>query len=151
MKKWVIRATMTIIVLISMTGFSYGDSSVNTQTTVNIPSTIGITASNDLNFNVLTTDGQWYSANEGGVTITSTGNVQENIMVRDNNYNYNPGISYQIYSPYYGSWYPLYNWDNTIYYNLQPNQQANFQAEASASGTYPGTYYDSWTWSAMQS
>jgi hypothetical protein len=143
MRKWMIRATMTILVLLSMAGIGYGASSTATVSTVNVQSTIGITASNNLDFNVLS-DGGWYNANyPGGVTITSTSSVPVNIQVRSDNID--PGIQYLLNGGYY-----VYTYDTQVYSWLYPSQSTYFSAMASAApGTQIGTHNNIWTWTAI--
>ena len=147
MRKWMIRSTMAILVLLSMAGFSYGADTTATVSTVNVQSTIGITASNNLNFDVLP-DYNWNYAREGGLTITSTSNVPVNILVRSNSIDY--GISYQLNGPYGG--YNVYDYDTQVYNYLSPGQGAYFSAMASAAPwTQVGTHNNIWTWTAIAS
>lgn len=142
-----IRATMAILVLLSMAGFSYGANSTATVSTVNVQSTLGITASNNLNFDVLP-DYNWYNARELGLTITSTSNVPVNVLVRSNSIDY--GISYQLYGMY--GPYSVNEGDTQVYSYLQPGSGTYFSAMASATPyTQIGTHNNIWTWTAIAS
>jgi hypothetical protein len=144
MRKWMIKATIATLILLSMAGFSYAADTANTHATVNVGSSLGITVDRDyLNFDV-NPDGGWYSAREGGVNIYSTSSVPVNIL--DRSYSNDPYISFQVN----GQW--LYNYDITVYNYLYPGSSAYFSATASAQpGTPSGAHSSIWTWTAIAS
>ena len=145
-----IQATMATLVLLSMAGFSYADSSSTATTaTVNVPSSIGITASNNLNFDSVFPDGMYRSAREGGVTITSISNVPVTVYLRTNTLD--SGISYYVYNTNTGQTvYPNEMGDQQVTYTLYQGQSNYFYAYAAAqSWTTSGSHTNFWTWTAV--